>query len=135
MSPLEKIILYYFGIHYRAGCSEQEYAPCTTLCQGSRQEAAGQKRPRNRLPSSVFLAKLFSIPFYLLLVDVQDPLQRQFLKVEPVTLVEIRAHCLRVAVHHHGLPAQLAQGADAGDGAPVELDAAACRREQRQAEH
>ncbi|GKT45601.1 LOW QUALITY PROTEIN: uncharacterized protein ColSpa_05782 [Colletotrichum spaethianum] len=58
----------------------------------------------------------------LQLVDVEDALQADNLKVELVGLVVISAHGLRVVVDHNGLEAILAEGANGADGAPVELD-------------
>eukprot|EP00962_Isochrysis_galbana_P040190 scaffold14529_cov117-Isochrysis_galbana.AAC.11 len=58
----------------------------------------------------------------LQLVHVEHPLERQFLKVEPVALVEVGRHRLRVVVDHDRLLAQLPQRPDGRDGAPVELD-------------
>lgn len=61
----------------------------------------------------------------LLVADIQDAFQRQFLKVKAVALVEVSAHRLRVMVDHHCLLAHLSQGSDAGDSAPVKLHTAA----------
>ena len=58
----------------------------------------------------------------LLLVDVEDALERELLEVEAVALVVVGRDGLRVVVDHHGLLAHLAQRADRRDGAPVELD-------------
>lgn len=65
--------------------------------------------------------------FYLLMVDVQDSLQRQLFKVQFVTLVKVGAHGLRVAIDHHCLLAKLTQCTDAGDSTPIKFHAAACR--------
>lgn len=71
---------------------------------------------------------IFFFPFfYLLLVDVQDSLQRQLFKVQFVTLIKVCAHGLRVAIHHHSLLAKLTQRADTGDGTPIKFHTAACR--------
>lgn len=61
----------------------------------------------------------------LLLADVQDAFQRQLLEVQAVALVKVGADGLGVVVDHHRLLAHLPQSSDAGDGAPVELHAAA----------
>lgn len=68
---------------------------------------------------------------YLILVDVQDPFQWQLLKVQSVTLIKIRAHCLWVAIHDHGLVAKLTQRADTGDSTPIKLHTAACQETER----
>mmetsp|Transcript_34549 Transcript_34549/g.108293 ORF Transcript_34549/g.108293 Transcript_34549/m.108293 type:complete len:324 (+) Transcript_34549:1350-2321(+) len=58
------------------------------------------------------------------LVDVEDSLQAQLLEVEPVALIEVSRHSLRVAVDHDGLLALSNQSAQAQHGAVVKLDAA-----------
>ena len=65
---------------------------------------------------------------HLLLCDVQDTLQGEFLKVEAVTLIKVSADRLRVMVHHHSLLAHLPQGPDAGHRAPIKLYTAAWLR-------
>jgi hypothetical protein len=58
----------------------------------------------------------------LLLVNIKDTLQAELIEVEAVRLVEVCRDRLGVVVHHHRLAPQLAQRADALDGAEVELD-------------
>mmetsp|Transcript_71718 Transcript_71718/g.154842 ORF Transcript_71718/g.154842 Transcript_71718/m.154842 type:complete len:1117 (-) Transcript_71718:111-3461(-) len=60
----------------------------------------------------------------LQLGDVQDNLVAELLKVQPVGGVEVRRHGLGVAIDDDRLVAEGAQGPDAGDRTPVELDAA-----------
>lgn len=62
---------------------------------------------------------------YLLMIDVQDALERQLLEIEAVALVKVGADRLWVVVHHHCALAHLSEGSDAGHGTPVELHAAA----------
>eukprot|EP00754_Rhynchopus_humris_P032218 Rhum_TRINITY_DN15387_c0_g1::Rhum_TRINITY_DN15387_c0_g1_i5::g.154554::m.154554 len=57
-------------------------------------------------------------------VDVQDGLQRQLLEVQPVRLVVVGRHRLRVVVDDDRAQTELVQGAHAADGTPVELAAA-----------
>mmetsp|Transcript_7284 Transcript_7284/g.23990 ORF Transcript_7284/g.23990 Transcript_7284/m.23990 type:complete len:641 (-) Transcript_7284:2227-4149(-) len=57
----------------------------------------------------------------LVLVDVHHALGRDLLKVELVALVVVGRDRLGVEVDHDGAVAELAQCADARDGAPVEL--------------
>lgn len=62
---------------------------------------------------------------HLLLGDVQNALEGQFLEVEPVTLVKVGADGLWVMVHHHCTSPHLSEGADARHGTPVKLHTAA----------
>lgn len=70
---------------------------------------------------------LFFFFFYLLMVDVQDSLQRQLFKVQFVTLIKVCAHGLRVTIHHHCLLAKLTQCADTGDSTPIKFYTATYR--------
>ncbi len=38
---------------------------------------------------------------HLLLVNIKDAFKGQLFEVESVALIEVRAHCLRIMVHHH----------------------------------
>lgn len=80
----------------------------------------------NRAMYVYFLNKMSPLTSYLPLVNVQDALQRQLLKIEPVALVEVGADRLGVVVHHHCVLAHLSEGTDTGHGTPVELHAASC---------
>ena len=61
----------------------------------------------------------------LSLVDLADRLEGQLLEVQAVALVVVRADGLGVVVDENRLVAELAQGHDGIDAAPVELDGAA----------
>lgn len=71
---------------------------------------------------------------YLLMVNIQNALERQLLEIEAVALVEVGADCLGVVVHHHCALAHLSEGTDTGNGTPVELHAAAWNTSECQTE-
>mmetsp|Transcript_14281 Transcript_14281/g.23195 ORF Transcript_14281/g.23195 Transcript_14281/m.23195 type:complete len:1459 (-) Transcript_14281:343-4719(-) len=69
------------------------------------------------------------------LIDIEDTLERKLLKVELVTLVEVSGYSLRVVVDHDTLLAKLAEGADGGHRAPIELNTGTDTVDTRSEDH
>lgn len=60
----------------------------------------------------------------LKLIDIHHPLKTQLLKVHPVCLIIIRAHCFRIIVDHHRPLPHIPQLPCARHCTPIELDTA-----------
>jgi len=99
------------AVNHAAGCAQDGKAG---LASGRDRLFGGLAAHGNDQAERLFQAANFA-----------DGLKAQLLEVEPIAMIVIRAHCLRIVIDHKGLITQLAQGQGGIDTAPIKFDRAA----------